>query len=180
MLKTSNASLRLRTIRAGGLLLCATSNGKLVAEDLQAEGLEAASSNGSVQLRSICCHGKVQAKTSNARLRAESVRGNSANFGTSNGSLQIEETVVDAALRAETSNASLSFHELKAGKEIVLVSSNGNISGTLAEKEDAFGTVSAHTSNGKCQAPKVSPSGEKKLFVSTSNGNIQVSVPIQG
>ena len=70
-------------------------------------------------------------------------------------------------------NGNIKVEQLDVGKEIKLISKNGNINGVIAGSYDDF-SISCEVKKGETNLPKTKDNGEKSLVVSVNNGDIDI------
>ncbi len=115
--------------------------------------------------------GSIDADTSNGAIRLENITGKRLKLHTSNGKLTLEQ-VEFAEIDCHTSNGKIAVDEV-SGDDISLDTSNGAIKGTIKGSMEDY-RITSHTSNGSNNLPESSRGGEKKLYVKTSNGRIDL------
>lgn len=128
-----------------------TDNGKIKANNINADKLTAHTQNGYISLNCVNADA-VEVKTNNGYIELKNIVTNTLNGETHNGAIRCER--VD-------------------GKVIELSTNNGAISGTIVGQESDF-IIRTKVSNGHCNLNN-KESGTKTLQVKTDNGAINLS-----
>ena len=160
----------------------ATSNGRVVVEDIHGSG-PVHTSNGRIILENV--KGEHEVHTSNGRIVIDGLEGD-ADAKTSNGSIEIKR--MRGAIKAGSSNGSISFEgEMPEGSANRLETSNGSVKLRLQGEYGA--RLNAKTSNGRIRTNQsvhsvtaqgrnhlegVIGSGSGELTVRTTNGSINI------
>ena len=156
LLTTSNQFICLNDLNTVKNLECDTSNGMIWIDGLQkADTIWCMSSNGGINMQNI--------------KQVEQI-----DTHTSNGYIWLENVEVSGDVTADTSNNHISIWKMPAAN-YTLTTSNGNIEGSIRAKRSDY-TVNGDTSNGKSNVDggRADQKGEKKLYVETSNGDIDI------
>ena len=154
---TSNAGIALSEINVKQTILH-TSNGKIKADNLQAESFSSETSNASVELSNIRKAQSISCKTSNGRITVKQASGHN--------------------IFLKTSNSNIEIGQIEVGNEITCNTSNGNIKGNVSGNMNDF-SITSRTSNGDNNLPKSSTGGNKIMKIHTSNANIEINfIPV--
>lgn len=198
-ISTQNGEVDISDISLNSKIHVDTSNGRIVAQNIESKNTEIHTSNGSITAQNIKSE-NTKLQTSNGTIYAQDIQSNKLLLETSNGELQLKSITADK-LEGYTSNGIIKVSNVEAddiicttsngsiitennkGKHIELGTSNGNISGTLSIDPDDF-IVTSSTSNGSNNLSYFNDKGENikndssnTLNVYTSNGNIHITFP---
>lgn len=152
-----------------GNITAKTSNGAITSENLNCNNVNLKTSNGRLSMQN-CNLNSCDFITSNGKIIISNSSVSKIDGGTSNGEINVSETTA-VKITLDTSNGKIKFDNLTAS-DISAITSNGGISGTLTGNVNDY-SIKAKTSNGKCNLNNTD-SGEKSLYVKTSNGNIDI------
>ncbi len=151
-LETSNGRIELKDIKASTASVD-TGNGKIVAEDVTIdEKISFSDSNGSITLDNVKAE-EISADSSNAAIRFTDVEAKEMKLHTSNGTMELKNVNPTESIECDNSN--------------------GAIRGSIKGAQKDF-TISADTSNGKCNLPENSQGGDKDMRMQTSNATIEI------
>jgi hypothetical protein len=173
VLKTSNGAITITDVTAKQMML-ATSNALVSLKNVElADMIEIETSNGKIELADVKTTGKVLCGTSSNAVYLSNCSGQEIDVNTSNGKIVAISTEVNQNIALTTSNNRIDIQDLKAGGDITLSTSNGNISGDILGNMSEF-SIYSKTSNGKNNLPENCVMGSKHLNVTTSNGEISI------
>lgn len=153
LLKTTNDTITLKNLSAGGRIEGVTTNGTVDAENLRCQDLELRSTNDSLRLRDAVCPGSAQLHTTNGELRLEGVD--------------------IPRITATTTNDGVTLSGLEF-QSASFMTTNSDIIGSLPGPEADY-TVTASTTNGRVHAGSPRANGGKTLALQTTNGDIDIS-----
>lgn len=171
--KTSNSRVSVLDIGASETDI-RTSNGKIEAENIRTEGpAEFGTSNGSINISDSVIGGDLVCRTSNGKIGIEKTACANADAETSNGTVSAFSLDSDGRIGIENSNGRIEVGDIGFVTELSLRTSNGSVRGEIPGSLAGY-TVSSRTSNGKNSLPESMKSGDKKITVITSNGDIDI------
>ena len=161
-LQTSNASIRITNL--SGSQNFRTSNGSVTVENVSGK-IAGNTSNGSITVTNS--NDDIDIRTSNGRITVSDCSGKII-LRTSNGGVNLNN--ISGNISATTSNGGVTAGKING--ELKIGTSNGSV-----RLDDVSGSVNAKTSNGGVTVTMMSVSDYVTL--STSNGNINLSVPAE-
>lgn len=92
---------------------------------------------------------------------------------TSNEEIELPPLSVTGAVNIKVNNGDIQLDKLSVGTTLTLETKNGEINGTIQGLLDEF-TILSKAKKGKSNLPESKGEGDKKLDVSTNNGNINL------
>jgi DUF4097 and DUF4098 domain-containing protein YvlB len=161
-LQTSNASIRISNL--SGLQNFRTSNGSVTVENVSGK-IAGSTSNGGITVTNT--NDDIDIRTSNGRITVSDCSGKIV-LRTSNGGVNLSN--ISGNISATTSNGGVTASKING--ELKIGTSNGNV-----RLDDVSGSVNAKTSNSGVTVTMAAVSDYVTL--STSNGNINLSVPAE-
>lgn len=171
--RTSNGEIDISNIKAGDLNL-STDNSVIKAERLSVDvNIQLDSSNGKISVSDVIAGGSIICGTSNSEILIDNCAAENISAESSSGAIGIKNTSSRGELIAETSNSNITLGSVSAGASIVCASSNGSVKGEIYGSISDF-TIKTDTSNGRSNLPTHMRGGDKKLDISTSNGDISI------
>ena len=105
-------------------------------------------------------------------VTVEELNAGSAEIGCSTGDINLKKITVDK-LYAHLTTGEIVLNDVDA-KDIELKSTTGSINGSLVGSITDY-TIESHVSTGKCNLPDGFGSGERKLKVTATTGDIRIS-----
>lgn len=196
---TQNGEVDISDISLSSKIHIDTSNGRIIAQNIESKTAEIYTSNGNITAQNIKAE-NTKVQTSNGTIYAQNIQSDKLSLETSNGELQLKNITADK-LTGYTSNGGITISNVEAediicvtsngsittdnnkGRHIELGTSNGNISGTLNIDPNEF-VVTSSTSNGSNNLSYFNSDGENvkndssnTLNVYTSNGDIHIKFP---
>lgn len=171
--KTSNNHVSVLDINASDVDI-RTSNGRIDAEKIGTSGsVGFVTSNGSIDVSDGVIGGDLVCRTSNGKIILEKISCMNAEAETSNSTVSAFSFDSGGRIDLQTSNGRIEVGGIGFGTELYLRTSNGSVRGEIPGSLSGY-TVSSRTSNGKNNLPESMKSGDKKITVITSNGDIDM------
>lgn len=168
-------------------------NGSVSAEGIEAQLVRLVSTNSAVRGSDIVCGGELHATSRNGRVQLENVAAGGALYCTASNDTVFLQAVSAADVHIENSNGGVALLNITSAGNIDAVSSNDDIrlervdfAGTLTcemRNGGIYGSVrgmvgdfsfNCEAANGACNLPDVLASGEKQIYLRTSNDDIEV------
>ena len=191
ILKTTNQQIVVEDFAGIENLTAVSSNAAITCTNLSANGnLELLTSNAPIALINIDAKGEINVQTSNAKIQITGALGNQVTAQSSNGSCELKQIEVEGAICiqtkngavileeavgtriwADTSNAKIIAERIRAS-EIELSTKNENIEGSIVGAQEDYQII-ASAKNGKNTLGEKN-TGNKKLHITTKNGDIQM------
>lgn len=149
---TENATIDFDNVITTKDIYCKTSNSVVEVNDVSCANLTILTTNSEVNIENATLSGDLVCETSSGIIYLEDVTSNSIDARNTNGMIDISRIT---------------------GDHIVLITSNGIITGTINGDKTDYKIISS-VSNGMNNLPSYQEDGEKYLEVSTSNGMIDI------
>lgn len=170
---TTNDAISLGGLDITGDCTCTSSNGWVWIHSLTAQkNVRLTTSNEEVTIDDCVLKGTATCRTSNGEVIIDSLKVGALEAYTSNDGITLTNIVCEKSLDAHTSNDNIWVENIDA-PDIVLVTDNDNITGTIAGKQADYAIISDAT-NGHNNLPPETNTGKKQLYVDTTNGNIDL------
>ncbi|MEG0570071.1 MAG: DUF4097 family beta strand repeat-containing protein [Oscillospiraceae bacterium] len=169
---TSNSTITADSITADDINLT-TSNAKIdVAGATSKNDFVAKTSNSEVKI-SNCTADSITATSSNGGLSLTNSAANTCNMKTTNSRIILTTSSISNSLYATTANAKIELDMMSSPNETSLITSNGEVSGTMIGNSSDF-SYDCTTTNATSNLPSNMTIGEKSLKIKTSNAKINL------
>lgn len=171
--KTSNGTIIYEDVVSADAIL-KTSNGSIDIKNIKSSSmLDVHTSNGNISIYSATAAGKVKCETSNGKIELASVECDGLTADSSNGHIALFGVKSAENIELRTSNGWIEYDTSEFGKDLILITSNSDIGGTIAGSINDY-AIRSQTSNGRNSLPENAGSGNKTIYVKTSNGDIEI------
>lgn len=172
-IKTSNAQITIDSVTLKQLH-ATTSNGYMRLKNVTgAEHVTLRTTNNGIEMQDVDLSGTLKSETSNGSINLKGVSAQNLESTTTNSNINAINTKVAQSTLLKSSNGSIHIQDFNAGTDTALKTSNNRISGNILNKANEF-SITSRTSNAKNNLPENFKAGNKKLDISTSNGEIFV------
>ena len=94
-------------------------------------------------------------------------------LSTTNEDITLSALAVNEDINISANGGNITFNDLEAQNAVTLNVKNGNISGTIVGSYDDF-SIQSEIKKGESNLPGNKDSGEKKLKVSSNNGDVNI------
>ncbi|MEK5395521.1 DUF4097 family beta strand repeat-containing protein [Paenibacillus sp. FSL K6-2859] len=132
-------------------------------------------SKGDIVVSELNIAGSVHAKTSDGKIDFSNVEmDKDLNIETKNDHALLSGVSVKGSIDATLSNGDLEVTKVVVGDTLKMKAKNGDITGTVIGSYDVF-DITSKASKGKNNLPESKSGGDKKLEVSTNNGDIDLT-----
>ena len=148
----SNSDVMAEELTLSGKLTVGSSNGTIKLDGVTSKELDIGMSNGQITAGTLSVLGKAEFENSNGRITITSITAGELSADNSNGGIKLD--YADCL-------------------KIRLITSNADVTGTLAGTIASY-SITSDVSNGRNSLPEKLDSGDRKLDVEVSNGNISV------
>lgn len=118
--------------------------------------------------------GKPPAKDRKIRLQIPDAILENLTLATTNEDITLSALAVTGSISLSSNGGDIAFGNLDVGKALTLNAKNGDISGAVVGGYDDF-DIQAEIKKGESNLPAHKDGGEKTLFVSSNNGDVDVA-----
>ncbi len=168
---TTNARIVLENLHLNRLE-AVTTNAAIEVKGVQAQELVTNTTNGSITIENTQAQ-RLNAHTHNGRMTLWDVMSKNCEAATSNGKLELGNVQAEDWLHGQTSNGGIELWGV-SGFVMDFHTSNASVSGTVKGDENLYNIMST-TSNGSNElGRRVVAQSRRSLSVKTTNGNIRV------
>lgn len=172
-LQTTNGKITLQNIQAGKLQLKST-NAAFQAEEVTVQAdAELITTNAPILANGFTAGGKLLCKSTNGKAMLQEVQAEDVQVITTNAAAALEQVSASHIANVKTNNGKITVDTVAAGKEIRLITTNGDIRGSITGAAKDF-SMHTGTTNGENNLPEALEIGDKQLELHTTNGNIQI------
>ena len=171
--QTTNNGIQVRTVSCAGEFQAQTSNGKVALDQVTAASVKAGTSNHSIHATEIETVGDCVLTTSNGEIFLDGIQSDRLTAQSSNHGLQVNDIVTQGMLELRTTNGPIHIEQVLPGQAIEMVTTNGDIEGTVCDRLEQY-HIDSGTTNGDSNLPKSYRGGSKSLVARTTNGNIAI------